>query len=319
MFSPQSYGFRPERSAHQAVKQAKEYVQQGYRFVVDTDLEKFFDTVNHDILMRKLYQHVTDNVMLKLIRKYLKTGVMINGCCVVIEEGTPQGGPLSPLLSNIMLDDFDKELSKRGPKFVRYADDCYIYVKTERAGRRVFASVTNFLEKKLKLKVNKEKSAVDSTSKRKILGFKICGKLTILADQTINRLKDKIRQLTRRNWNVEMPVRIKKLNEYLKGWLGYFSLANTKKLLEEIDGWIRRRLRTLLLKQWKFCQTKLRKLKHLGIPEDWGKRVAFSRKKHWRLSNTPQIGKALGLAYWKEQGLVSMLELYCAKWNLKIV
>jgi RNA-directed DNA polymerase len=263
MFSEQSYGFRPGRSAHHAVKQAKEYIQQGYWFVVDTDLEKFFDTVNHDILMGKLYQYIADNVMLKLIRKYLKSGVMINGCCVVREEGTPQGGPLSPLLSNIMLDEFDKELIKRGHKFVRYADDCNIYAKTKRAGRRIFASVTNFLEKKLKLKVNKEKSSVDYASRRKILGFKICGKMTVLAEQTVNRLKDKIRQLTGRNWSIDMPDRIKKLNDYLKGWLGYYSIANAKEKLGEIDEWMRRRLRMVMLKQWKRCKTKMRELKAL--------------------------------------------------------
>ncbi len=317
MFSARSYGFRPGRSAHQAVKQAKEYVQQGYWFVVDTDLEKFFDTVNHDILMRKLYQHIDDKVMLKLIRKYLKAGVMINGCCVVKEEGTPQGGPLSPLLSNIMLDEFDKELTKRGHKFVRYADDCNIYAKTKRAGRRIFASVTNFLEKKLKLKVNKEKSSVDHTSRRKILGFKICGEWTVLADQTTNRLKDKIRLLTKRSWSTDMPTRIKKLNEYLKGWLGYFWIANAKTTLGEIDTWMRRRLRMVLLKQWKLCRTKLRELKLLGIPEGWAGRIVGSRKKYWRLSNTPQVAKALGLLYWKEQGLVSLQEVYCAKWKSK--
>lgn len=318
-FSEQSYGFRPGRSAHQAVKQAKEYVQQGHWFVVDTDLEKFFDTVNHDILMRKLYQNIADDAMLKLIRKYLKAGAMINGCCVVMEEGTPQGGPLSPLLSNIMLDEFDKELTKRGHKFVRYADDCNIYAKTRRAGIRIFASVTNFLEKKLKLKVNKEKSSVDYTLRRKILGFKIFGKVIALADQTVSRLKDKIRELTRRSWGIGMSDRIKKLNEYLKGWLGYFSLANAKGRLREIDEWMRRRLRMVVLKQWKFCRTKLRELKALGIPEELARCIAYSRKKYWRLSHTPQIAKALGLTYWKEQGLVSLQELYCIKWNQKTI
>ncbi len=214
--------------------------------------------------MSKLHQHIADGIILKLIRKYLKAGVMINGCCMVMEEGTPQGGPLSPILSNIMLDEFDKELTKRGHKFVRYADDCNIYAKTKRAGRRIFASVTIFLEKKLKLKVNGEKSSVDCASKRKILGFKIYGKMTILADQTISRLKDKIRQLTKRSWSIDILTRIKKLNEYLKGWLGYFWIANARKHFEEIDEWIRRRLRMILIKQWKRCRTKLRALEALG-------------------------------------------------------
>lgn len=318
-FSRYSYGFRQGKSTKQAVKQAQEYVQEGYRTVVDTDLAKFFDTVNHDILIRKLYERIDDKQLLGLIRKYLKAGVMINGCCVTSEEGTPQGGPLSPLLSNIMLDEVDKELEKRGHKFVRYADDCNIYVRTNRAGERVFASITRFIETRLKLRVNKEKSAVDYASRRKILGFKICGKILALADQTVKRLKDKIRLLTRRNWSVTMETRISRLNEYLKGWLGYFWIAQAKGITEEIDSWMRRRLRMVLLKQWKLCRTKLRELKALGIPEKWGGKIAYSRKKYWRLSNTPQVSKALGLSYWKAQGLISLQEIYCAKWDQKVV
>ncbi len=317
-FSAQSYGFRPGKSAQQAVKQAKSYVHQGYKIVVDIDLEKFFDTVNHDILMGKLHQRIADKAVLKLIRCYLEAGVMSNGCCIKLEQGTPQGGPLSPLLSNIMLDEVDKELTKRGHKFVCYADDCNIYVRTKRAGQRVFTSISIFMEKRLKLRVNKEKSAVDYSSKRKLVGFRILKDMIILAKQTVSKLEDKIRELTVRSQSKSMSARIKRLNEYLKGWLGYFWIAHAKEILGEIDAWMRRRLRMVLLKQWKLCGTKLRELKALGISEEWGGRIAYSRKKYWRLSNAPQVSKALGLSFWKEQGLVSLQELYRAKWNQKV-
>jgi RNA-directed DNA polymerase len=318
-FSEHSYGFRPKRSARQAVMQAKSYVQQGYKIVVDTDLEKFFDTVNHDMLMEKLHNRIADKILLKLIRKYLQAGVMINGCCVITEEGTPQGGPLSPLLSNIVLDDLDKELMKRGHKFARYADDCNIYTKTKRAGERVFASITNFIEKKLNLKVNKEKSATDYASRRKILGFRICGKMLILAQQTIKRLKDKIRDLTKRGQHISIANYIKRLNEYLVGWLGYYWIANMKEMMQSTEQWIRRRLRAIILKQWKLPRTKLRELRARGISDEAAKKIAYSRKKEWRLANTPQINVIFGIAYWERQGLIKLQETYSAKWNRKIV
>ena len=318
-FSAFSYGFRPGKSARQAVQQAQKYVKEGYKIVVDIDLEKFFDNVNHDVLMSKLYKCIGDKVILKLIRKYLKAGVMSNGCCVRSEEGTPQGGPLSPLLSNIMLDELDKELAKRGHKFVRYADDLNVYVRSKRAGERVFASIASVIEKRLKLKVNKEKSAVANPGKRKILGFTLWKGMIILAGTTVKRLKDKIRQLTKRNWSISMETRIEKLNEYLKGWLGYYWIAQAKGVLEEIDSWMRRRLRMVLLKQWKRCKTKLRELKARGIVESWAVNIAYSRKKHWRLSNTPQVNKALGSSYWKKQGLVNLQECYYEKWHGKVV
>lgn len=312
-FSTSSYGFRPGRSAHQAVRQAKEYISSGYRFVVDMDLEKFFDRVNHDVLMSRVSRQVKDKRVLKLIGKYLRAGVLMNGVCVTREEGTPQGGPLSPLLANILLDDLDKELEKRGLPFCRYADDCNIYVKSRRAGERVMESVTRFVEERLKLKVNREKSAVERPWNRKFLGFSFshhkAPKIRI-APKTILRFKEKIRQQTRRSQSVSLEERIRGLNRYLKGWMGYFRLAETPSVLSALEEWYRRRLRMCLLKQWKKPKTKRRNLVALGIEEDWAGRISGSRKGCWRLANTPQVNKALGLSFWKEQGLISLVETY---------
>jgi len=269
-FSESSYGFRPGRDAHMAVKQAKEYMNQGYRWVVDIDLEKFFDKVNHDILMSILAKKIQDKMVLKLIRKYLQSGVMIGGLYSKTEKGTPQGGPLSPLLSNILLDELDKELEKRGHKFCRYADDCNVYVKSKRAGERVMKSLTKFLEKKLKLTVNKDKSAVDRPWKRKFLGFTFYfnkGKVRIRAhNKSIERLKNKIREITNRNVGTSMEWRIKRLNLLAVGWVNYFKIADMKGKLREIDEWTRRRLRACLWKQWKKIKTKFANLKKFGIP-----------------------------------------------------
>jgi RNA-directed DNA polymerase len=310
-FSSQSYGFRPGRKAHMAVKQARSYIREGYRYVVDMDLEKFFDRVNHDILMAKLARKITDKRILRLIRRYLQAGVMINGCCVATEEGTPQGGPLSPLLANVMLDDLDKELTKRGHRFVRYADDCNIYVKSRRAGERVLASVKRFVEERLKLKVNMAKSAVERPWNRKFLGFSFTWhkepKIR-LAPKTVKRFKTKIRELTSRRKSQSMEQRIQKLNEYLLGWSGYFRLADTRSVFQSLDEWVRRRLRMCLLKHWKKPKTRRRNLIALGIPEEQAVLISSSRKGYWRLSKTPQLNKALGLAYWREQGLISLVE-----------
>lgn len=316
-FSEQSYGFRPGRNAHQAVKKAQGYIKEGCRYVVDLDLEKFFDRVNHDLLMARVARKVKDKRVLKLIRAYLKAGVMVNGICITSEEGTPQGGPLSPLLANIILDDLDRELEKRGHKFVRYADDCNIYVKSHRAGLRVMESVRKYVEGRLKLKVNLEKSAVDRPWKRKFLGFSFTWEREPrirLAPKTIKRFKDKIRQLTKRNWGIELDQRLRLLNTYLKGWVGYFRLIDTPSTLKALDEWIRRRLRMCLLKQWKRPRTRRRNLMALGIPEEWARLISGSRKGYWRLANTPQVNKALGLNYWKGQGLVSLVERY---WELR--
>ena len=314
-FSPLSFGFRPGRSAHDAVKTARSFIRQGFRFVVDMDLEKFFDRVNHDILLAKLANVISDKPVLRLIRRYLQAGILVNGCKVVSEEGTPQGGPLSPLLANIMLDDLDKELRNRGHRFVRYADDCNIYVKTKRSGERVLGSVKDFVEKRLKLKVNGEKSAVDRPWKRKFLGFSFTlhkEPRLRLAPKTVKRFKDRIRELTSRRRSQSMQERIQKLNVYLKGWCGYFRIAETPSPFKSLDEWIRRRLRMCLLKQWKKPKTRTRNLVALGLSRDWARLIGGSRKGYWRLSMTPQMNKALGLAYWRSQGLVSLSERYNA-------
>lgn len=252
-FSPHSYGFRPGRSAHNAMKQAQAYVQEGYDWVVDIDLERFFDRVNHDMLMARVARVVRDKRVLKLIRAYLESGVMVNGVMMDTEEGTPQGGPLSPLLSNIMLDDLDKELEKRGHKFVRYADDCNIYVKTQRAGRRVMGRVVQFLEGKLKLRVNRQKSKVDRASKVTFLGFsfyKHQGEVRIrVATKSLERLRRRLRRLTRRTRSGKLEEVIREINEYLQGWTGYFRLADTASVFEHLDSWVRRRLRQMVWKR----------------------------------------------------------------------
>jgi RNA-directed DNA polymerase len=312
-FSEHSYGFRPERKGHDAVRKAREYISEGYRWVIDMDLEKFFDKVNHDKLMGILASKIQDRMVLKLIRKYLQAGIMINGVVYEAEEGTPQGGPLSPLLSNILLDKLDKELESRGHKFVRYADDCNIYMKSKKAGERVMNSITSFIEQKLKLKVNKEKSAVDRPWKRKFLGFSFTvnkkPKVRI-ANESIRRLKVKIRELTSRSKPIPMELRIEKLNQYLTGWCGYFALADTPSKFKEFDEWIRRRLRMIEWKQWKIPRTRVRKLKGLGVPEhkayEWGN----SRKKYWRISNSPILHKTLDNSYWRGRGLKSLYQRY---------
>ena len=312
-FSPHSYGFRPKRSARQAVQQAQKYIREGRRYVVDIDIEKFFDKVNHDMLMGRVRKRVKDKRILRIIRRYRQSGVMVNGVCVATERGTPQGGPLSPLLANIMLTDLDKELEKRGHRFARYADDCNIYVSSKRVGERVFKGTKDFIEKKLKLKVNATKSAVDRPWKRKFLGFSFTFHYETrirIAPETLAKFKNKIRELTKRSRSESMETRIRKLNTYIIGWSAYFALADVRIIYRDLDSWIRRRLRMCLLKQWKRCKAKLRNLVALGIPEKWAGCIAFSRKKYWRLANTPQINKALGSVFWQEQGLKSLVDRY---------
>jgi group II intron reverse transcriptase/maturase len=313
-FSESSYGFRPGRSARQAVRKAQEYIKYDKRIVVDIDLEKFFDSVNHDILMTKVTKYVHDKRIHKVIRRYLQAGVMLNGCCVATEEGTPQGGPLSPLLANLMLNDLDHELTRRGHSFVRYADDCNIYVSSKRAGQRVYQSVKKLLSERLKLKINEEKSAVGCPSIRKFLGFSFtsCGEAKLrLAPRTREKFKEHIRKLTNRNWGIPMQERLKKLNPYLLGWIGYFGIVQQQSVFRELDGWIRRRMRMCMLKQWKDCKTKLRNLIALGVPAQWAGCIAFSRKKYWRLAHTKQVNMALSNAYWRKQGLVALVEKNC--------
>jgi RNA-directed DNA polymerase len=312
-FSEHSYGFRPKRRGHDAVRKAREFMKEGYRFVVDLDLEKFFDRVNHDRLMMKISEKVKDKKVLLLIRKYLQSGVMENGLVKQTSEGAPQGGPLSPLLSNIVLDELDKELEKRGHRFVRYADDCNIYVKTKRSGERVKASVTRFIETRLKLKVNQAKSAVDRPWKRKFLGFSFSvnkePKVRI-AKQSLQKAKAKIREITSRKKPMKMEERIKELNQYLMGWSGYFSLADTPSIFQEFDSWIRRRLRMCLWKQWKKPKTKVKRLISLGMPKDKAFEWGNTRKGYWRIAGSPILQRTLDNQYWKSNGLKSLKDRY---------
>jgi RNA-directed DNA polymerase len=312
-FSEHSYGFRPNRSAHDAVRKAKGYMKEGYRWVVDMDLEKFFDQVNHDRLMSTLAKRIHDKPLLKLIRNYLQAGVMMDGVVSSTEKGTPQGGPLSPLLSNIVLDELDKELEERGHRFVRYADDCNIYVKSKRAGERTLTSIQRFIERKLRLKVNEKKSAVDRPWKRKFLGFSFTSSKepkVRIAKESIKRMKKKVREITSRKMPYPMEYRIQKLNQYLIGWCGYFALADTRSIFSELDGWIRRRLRMCLWKNWKKPKTKVRNLINLGVPKwkayEWGN----SRKGYWRISNSPVLHKTLDNSYWSNRGLKSLQNRY---------
>jgi RNA-directed DNA polymerase len=312
-FSPHSYGFRPGRSAHQAIKQAQEYTQEGYEWVVDIDLEKFFDRVNHDMLMARVAREVKDKRVLKLIRAYLESGVMVNGVVMETEEGTPQGGPLSPLLSNVMLDDLDKELEKRGHKFVRYADDCNIYVKTQRAGERVMESVREFLEKKLKLKVNPKKSKVDKAQRVKFLGFsfyKHKGEMLIrVAGRSLERFRDKLRRLTKRTRSGQLEEIIREVNTYTVGWIGYYRQANTPSVYEELDGWIRRRLRQMIWKRWKRGTTRYRELIKRGVPK-WQAQGGAGGTSPWGMSASPVINYALSNGYFRDLGLRSIKVRY---------
>ena len=312
-FSAYSYGFRPGRSAHDAIKQAQEYVQAGNEWVVDIDLEKFFDRVNHDMLMARVAREVKDKRELKLIRAYLNSGVMVNGVVMDTEEGTPQGGPLSPLLSNVMLDDLDKELEERGHKFVRYADDCNIYVKTQRAGERVMGSVRSFLEKKLKLKVNPKKSKVEKAQRVKFLGFsfyKYKGEMLIrVAERSLERFHEKLRRLTKRTRSGKLEDIIQEINIYIVGWIGYYWQANTPSIYEKLDGWIRRRLRQMIWKRWKRGSTRFRELVKLGVPKRWAQGGAGG-KSPWRMSTSPVIKQALSNGYFRNLGLVSIKVRY---------
>jgi group II intron reverse transcriptase/maturase len=313
-FSNHSYGFRPKRSAHDAVRAAQAYMQEGYEWVVDVDLEKYFDRVNHDKLMARVARVVKDKQVLKLIRAYLESGVMVNGVVMATEEGTPQGGPLSPLLANIMLDDLDKELEKRGHRFVRYADDCNIYVKSPRAGERVMASVRRFLEQKLKLKVNEKKSKVDRPAKLKFLGFRLFkrkGRVEIgVAKRALERCHDRLRRLTRRTRSGQLEDVLEEVNRYMRGWIGYFRLADTPSVFEELDEWLRRRLRQMLWKRWKRPRARQRNLVALGVLPRTAREAAGSGKGTWRLSASPPVHQALSNAYWRSQGLLSITERY---------
>src|ERR1700726_2880692 len=295
-FSAASFGFRPGRSAHQAVARAQAFIASGHGIVVDLDLEKFFDRVNHDILMGLVAKRVTDKRILKLIRGFLTAGVLADGLIGPTEEGTPQGGPLSPLLSNLMLDVLDKELERRGHHFVRYADDCNIYVRSHRAGERVMASIEAFLTKRLKLKVNKAKSAVARPVKRKFLGFSFTKgeqPRRRIAPQSRTRFRSRVRELTRRTRGRSLAQIIKELSVYLVGWRGYFGFCETPSVLRELDQWIRRRLRAIAWKQWRRGRTRFAELRRCGVGPALAAQAAGSPRGPWRLRNGPALPRAL--------------------------
>lgn len=304
-FSEHSYGFRPARSAQQAVMQAQAYISEGYNWVIDIDLEKFFDRVNHDLLMSRVAARVSDKRLLKLIRAFLQAGVMEDGLVSPIDEGTPQGGPLSPLLSNLMLDDLDRELTRRGHRFCRYADDCNIYVRSQRAGERVMASVCRFLTTKLRLKVNEAKSAVARPEERKFLGFSITndGSQRQIAPKAIERFKMRVRELTRRTRGVRLAKIIKEVSDYLRGWRNYFGMCQTPQVLARLDGWIRQRLRMYLWHQWSSGRNRFAELRRRGVPKMRAAVAAGSPTGMWRMSRHPAVQQALRNTYFDSIGV----------------
>lgn len=313
-FSDNSYGFRPNRSAKQTVLKCKEYMDNGYRWAIDIDLEKYFDTVNHDKLIGLIYKEVKDIRVITLIRKYLNAGVMINGITNATTEGVPQGGNLSPLLSNIMLNELDKELERRGLHFCRYADDCNIYVKSKKSALRVMESITTFIEKDLKLKVNREKSKVDRPWKLKYLGYTFYrkkGEMGIrVHPNSIMKLKDKLKSITGRSNAMSMEYRALKLRQTIIGWVEYFNLADMKTVLNNLDEWLRRRIRLCYWKQWKRIKTKLDNLVKLGVNRYKAWEYANTRKGYWRISASPILATTITNKYLKEQGFITLSERY---------
>jgi group II intron reverse transcriptase/maturase len=317
-FSEQSYGFRPGRSAQEAVQRARGYISASSEWVVDVDLERFFDRVQHDALMARVARKVADKRLLRLIRRYVEAGVMVNGVKQPNQEGTPQGSPLSPLLANIMLDDLDRELERRGHHFIRYADDIRIHVKSERAGQRVLAGVTEFIEKRLKLKVNKGKSSVKPATKAVALGFGFYyqqnGRIGIrVAPKALRQMRERIRRLTGRSWRIAMPERVKRLNRYIAGWCAYFARAETVTTFENADSWLRRRLRQVRWVEWKRPRARRRNLIALGIRPQEARSLAGSSKGSWVLSHTPPLRRALPNRYWTELGLLG----FGHRWRLR--
>ncbi len=312
-FSDSSYGFRPGRSAHQAVQKAREHVAAGKRFVVDMDLEKFFDRVNHDVLMARVGRKIGDKRVLGLIRRFLHAGLMKGGLCSQRAEGTPQGGPLSPLLSNILLDDLDKELERRGHAFCRYADDCNIYVRTRRSGERVMASVSRYLQTRLKLQVNAAKSAVDRPWNRKFLGYSMTfhkqPRLKV-APAVVTRLKDSVREACRKGLGRSLQTVIDGLSPKLRGWVNYFKLVEVKNVFEELDGWLRRRLRLILWRQWKRVYTRARNLMQRGLNKDRALKSAMNGRGPWWNSGASHMNEAFPKKYFEKLGLVSLLDHY---------
>jgi group II intron reverse transcriptase/maturase len=316
IFSEHSYGFRPGRSAHQAVQKAREYIEAGYGIVVDMDLSKFFDRVHHDKLMARVARHVRDKRVLVLIRRYLEAGILCNGVAITTTEGTPQGGPLSPLLANIMLDDLDRVLMRRGLRFCRYADDANIYVRSRKAGRRVMNAVRRFIERRLSLKINEEKSAVDTPRNRKFLGFSFFRRkervLVRVASKSLKRFKDSVRTITDPHNAWSMEQRLTALNRYLRGWFNYFKLARTHSVYDELDGWLRRRLRLCLWLQWKRIRTRLRHLRSMGLDERNAQQAAFNSLGPWRMAGANTLNAVMNKTFWRAQGLRCLMDHYRA-------
>mgnify|MGYP005841041983 FL=1 len=313
-FSEASYGFRPGRSAHQAIAKAQSYVEKGKRWVVDLDIERLFDNVCHDALMARVARKVDDKVLLRLIRACLKAGMMEGGLASPPERGTPQGGPLSPLLSNVYLDDLDRELERRGHSFVRYADDCNVYVRSERAGLRVMEGVTNFLAKRLKLRVNEDKSAVAPAHQRDFLSFRITGRektKRAISGKARERFRRRVKEITRRGRGVSLERVVSDLNGYLRGWIGYFGFCQTPSVLRDLDSWVRRRLRCFIWKGWKRGRTRYAGLRARGPGKDLAALTAGSSRSHWRMSASPGMNTAFPIAFFSELGLVS-LEARCS-------
>ena len=315
IFSENSYGFRPNRSCHDAIFKAKEIMNNGYKWVVDLDLEKFFDTVNQDLLISIIRRTINEDKVVSLIRKYLQSGVLVNGVFEKTEKGTPQGGNISPILSNIMLNELDKELEKRGLQFVRYADDCVIFTKSKKSAERVMRSITEFIETKLRLKVNRAKSKVDRPWRIKYLGFSFYqakGKMEVrIHPKSIAKFKDKVRIITSRSNAMSMETRYSKLRQVIIGWVNYFKIANMNKIVDILDKWIRRRIRMCYWKQWKKTKTKRENLKKLGIDPEELWHYTRTRKSYWRIADTPALHIALNNKTLEKAGLLSLSSVYC--------
>ncbi|NMO05303.1 group II intron reverse transcriptase/maturase, partial [Gordonia sp. TBRC 11910] len=308
-FVPVSYGFRPGKKAHDAVKVARLVIDQGYSWVVEVDLDAFFDRVNHDILMSRVARKVTDKRVLRLIRAYVEAGIMVDGVCQPVTEGTPQGSPLSPLLSNIMLDDFDQEFWDRGHRFVRYADDIRIFVKSQRAAQRAFEQSVTLLEGRLKLKVNRAKSSIQVAATAMLLGFAFFRRdsqvKVKVAPAALVRARNRLRELTSRRWSVSMAYRLMRINDYIRGWMGYFRLSEAASVFRSLDRWLRRRLRQVLWVQWKNGSTRAENLRKLGIAADEAGKMGHSSRGYWRVARSPIIHRALPNEYWVKRGLLT--------------
>jgi len=309
-FSESSFGFRPGRCAHGALRQVQGHIKVGYRVAVDLDVAKFFDPVQHDVLLVRVTRKIGDKQLLALIGRYLRAGVLVGESIQATELGTPQGGPLSPLLGNIRLDDLDRELERRGHRFVRYADDLLILVKSQRAGERVKDSITRFLTRKLKLRVNEQKSRVVKTNAAKVLGFTFRGAKLRWSDQAFEDFKHRIRKLTGRSWGVSMTYRLHKLAQYIRGWMGYFGISAYYRPIPELDHWLQRRVRRCYWKQWRYVRTKVRHLLVLGTGQRQAILTAISSKSYWHLARTLATQTGMTNAWLKTQGLISIRELW---------